>query len=165
MPAVTTEQIFAALFALAQTTTGTDWSGAPIAIQYSSRNWLKVADVVEGTMPALYQLDPMPEHDVRTGLGRSRRVLHAQVDIRIQRQQSDQYPDVVDKINNKGPFSTLLNNWINNFYALFSPADGGAQTLSGLVIDCYPIKCSADWGNDQSRIAVLYFVMEIIQGG
>jgi hypothetical protein len=162
MPRVTTEQIFAALFAVVSTAAGKDWSGTSIPLQTSTRNWSKVGDTADGIMPALYQLDPREERDVRTGLGRSRRMLHAQIDIRIQRQQPDQYSD-------SQPFSTLINNWVDNFYALFSPQDpgfgGGSQNLGGLVADCYPISLKVDYGNDASRIAVMYFIIEIITGG
>lgn len=171
MPGVTTEQIFQQLFAVAQTVAGADWAGNPIPLAYASRNWQKVADSADVEMPCLYQLDPMIERDTRTGLGRSRRVLHAQLDIRFQRQQSDQYQDAVDTVANKGPFATLMNNWIHNLYSLFSPADGGPQRLAtpanpqGLVADCYPISCRPDHGNDSSRVAVVYTVIEIILGG
>jgi hypothetical protein len=179
MPRTTTEQIFAALFALAQTVTGTDWAGNPIALQYFSRNWVKAAETPDGVMPALYQLDPLAESDARTGLGRSRRKLHAELDIRIQRQQPDQYPDVVDPVGNKGPFSTLLNNWSDNLYSLISPADGNPQTLTalqngqpfagalkpGAISDCYPTKTAIDFGTDSSRVAIVYMQIEIVTGG
>lgn len=178
MPRTTSEAIFVALFNLAKTVQGTDWAGNPIPIQYSSRNFVKLADTSDGLMPALYQLDPMKEMDTRTGLGRSRRKLHAQIVIRIQRQQGDQYADVVDTINNKGPLSTLLNNWTDNFYALFSPADGGPQTLTstqngpltgalplGAISDCYPMECIPDYGSDAGRVASLYTMIEIVTGG
>lgn len=177
MPRITTEQIFAALFALAQNVKGTSWDGTPIPLQYSTRNWVKVAETPEGLMPALYQLDPLSEQDARTGLGRSRRKLHAQLDIRTQRQQPDQYPDVVS--GNNGPFSIILNNWVDNLYAMFSPADGSCATLTalpnggpfagalpqGAISDCYPTKTAIDFGNDASRVAVVYMQIEIITGG
>jgi hypothetical protein len=171
MPRVTTEQIFSQLFTVAKTVQGTDFAGNAIPLQFASRNWVKVAETADGVMPALYQLDPMPEFDTRTGLGRSRRKLHAQIDIRFQRQQPDQYPDVLNVANNAGPFSILVNNWIDNLYALFSPNDGGNAVLStptnpvGLVSDCYPISCKVDPGNDSSRVAVIYVIMELITGG
>ena len=174
MPQPTTEQIFSTLFALAQTLKGTDFAGNPIPLQYSSRNWVKVSETPDGIMPSLYQLDPMPERDARTGLGRSRRILHAQLDIRIQRQQPDQYPDALDVPNNRGPFSILLNNWVNNLYSLFSPADGGPQKHSAVVpgqpeerqvSDCYPVSCRVDFGTDSSRVAIIYTIIELVLGG
>jgi hypothetical protein len=67
-----------------------------------------------------------------------------------------------------------MNNWIDNLYGLFSPADGGPQTLAivtpgqpvvNLVADCYPISCKPDYGNDQSRVAIVYTIIELILGG
>lgn len=165
MPRVTTEQIFAAHFALVRTLQGTSWDGSAIPLVYSSRNWVKWSQTPEGGMPAHYQLDPREERDVRTGLGRSRRLLHAQTDIRISRLPQDQYPDVLDIPGNKGPFSTLVNNWVDNLYNLFSPADYGSQTLNGLVADCYPVTMRVDAGDDASRVAVIYCVTEIVTGG
>lgn len=171
MPRITTEQIFQALFTLVSTVQGTDWAGNAIPLQYFTRNWAKVADTSDGNMPALYQLDPRDERDVRTGLGRSRRLLHAQVEIRIQRQQADSYQDTVDTVNNKGPFSTIVNGWVDNLYTLFSPADYGPQILqsaanpTGLVTDCYPVLTKVDYGNDASRVAIIYAVIEIVKGG
>jgi hypothetical protein len=156
MPRVTTEQIFQALFNIAKTLQGADWSGSPIALQSSSRNWVKTGETADGSMPALYQLDPREESDVRTGLGRSRRILHAQLDIRIQREQPDQYSDAQ-------PFSTILNNWVDNLYLLFSPSDNA--TLGGLVADCYPKSNRIDYGTDASRVAIIYTIMEIVTGG
>jgi hypothetical protein len=181
MPRTTTESIFKALFAMVSTVAGTDWAGASIPLQYFSRNWAKVGETADGTMPALYQWDPRQEQDVRTGLGRSRRKLHALVDIRIQRNQPDQYPDTVQVINGVtvGPFSTILNNWADNLYSMFSPADGGPQTLTalqngtvftgalpyGAIADCYPTDIRVDRGDDASRVAVIQAVIEIITGG
>jgi hypothetical protein len=176
MTQVTTEQIFAQLFVVAQTLKGKDWAGNPIPFQYATRNWSKVPDNPDALMPSLYQLDPREENDVRTGLGRSRRKLHAQLEIRFQRQQPEQYPDTVQVVGGQtiGPFSTLMNNWIDNLYGLFSPADGGPQTLAivtpgmpvvNLVADCYPISCKPDYGNDQSRVAIVYTIIELILGG
>jgi hypothetical protein len=170
MSHITTEQIFSQLFAIAQTVKGTDWAGDSIPLQYWSRNWVSAAETPDGTMPALYQLDPMPERDIRIELGLSRRVLHAQIDIRMQRQQSGEYPDVIDTVSNTGPFSTILNAWIDNLYALFSSVDGGNPTLvtpsfpNGVVIDCYPISCKVDFGNDSSRVAIIYTIFELIAG-
>jgi hypothetical protein len=180
MPRTTTEQIFVALFGLVQTVQGADWAGNPIPLQYFSRNWAKVGGTAEGTMPALYQWDPRQEQDVRTGLGRSRRKLHALVDIRIQVQQADQYPDVVTTSPTpSGPLSTILNNWADNLYNMFSPSDGGPQQLQwlpngtvypgalpyGAIADCYPTEMRVDRGGDASRVAVIQAMIEIITGG
>lgn len=151
----TTEQIFAAHFALAKTVQGTDWSGTPIPLQYASRNWMPVAQDTDAIYPALYQLDPRPERDIRTGLGRSRRLLRVQLDIRIQRGPQQTYSDTQ-------PFATLLNNWLDNLYRIFSPSD--ATTLGGLVADVYPVATYPDYGVGQ-QVAVLYVVNEIMFGG
>lgn len=183
MPRTTTEQIFAALFGLVKTVQGADWAGNPIPLQYSSRNWIKVGTGPYGLMPALYQWDPRQEQDVRTGLGRSRRKLHALVDIRMQRQQPDQYFDVLTPAPpatpTGGPFSTILNNWADNLYAMFSPYDGGPQQLTslpngtvyagalpyGAIADCYPTEMRVDRGDDASHVAVIQAMIEIITGG
>lgn len=185
-PQSVTEQIFQALFGLVQTVVGTDWGGNSVALQYFSRNWAPVGETADGTMPALYQWDPRAERDVRTGLGRSRRLLHAQVDIRIQVNQIDQYPDNLQVVNSAtiGPLSTVLNNWVDALYGLFSPADGGPQTLTslisgapimnngvnvslspGVVSDCYPISMDVQRGALNSRVAVIYAMIEIVRGG
>lgn len=176
MPRIFTETIFEQLFSLVQTVQGLDWAGNVQSLVYSSRNWVKPSETPVGAMPALYQLDPMAENDVRTGLGRTRRKLHALVDIRIQRQQPDQYPDVISTgattpPGNSGPFSVILNNWADNLYSLFSPADGGPQILAnaayptGVVSDCYPTRTAIDYGTDASRVAVIYAQIELITGG
>ncbi len=176
MSRIYTETIFEQLFALVQTVQGLDWAGNAVPLQYFSRNWVKPSETPDGSMPALYQLDPMAESDVRTGLGRSRRKLHALVDIRIQRQQPDQYPDTISTNTttppgNSGPFSVILNNWADNLYALFSPRDGGPQILAsaayptGVVSDCYPTRTAIDYGTDASRVAIVYAQIELITGG
>lgn len=181
MPRIYTEQIFLALFSLAQTLVGRDWAGNPIPLQYSSRNIVPLSETPAGLTAALYQWDPRPERDVRTGLGRSRRMLHAQIDVRIQRNQTNNYPDTVQTVSGNviGPFSTLLNNWTDNLYNLFSPADGNPQTLTaqqnggtlanalpyGAITDCYPVEMKVDRGDGPGRVAVIYSLIEIITGG
>lgn len=166
---------------MVSTVQGADWTNTPIPLAYFSRNWAKVGETADGNMPALFQWDPRMEQDARTGLGRSRRKLHALVDIRIQRNQSDQYPDTIQVINGitVGPFSTLLNNWADNLYSLFSPADGQPQTLTslqngvpfagalpyGAISDCYPTDIRVDRGDDASRVAVIQALIEIVTGG
>lgn len=156
LPLPLAERVFAALFNVVKTVQGVDWSGNVMPLQFSSRDWVKVGETPDGVMPALYQLDPLFEKDIRTGRGRSRRVLHALVDIRLERQQPDEMPA-------NQPFATIFNTWQQNFYNLLSPSDN--PTLGGLVEDCYPIDWKYDYGLDTSRVAVIQAIIELITGG
>lgn len=159
----TDDAIFQALFDQVKVVAGEDWTGTSIPLKNASRHWLPVKDVDESQMPILQQLDPLPERDIRTGLGRSRRILHAMIDICMQRQDQQSYPDTQ-------PFATILNNWKTNLYSLISPADTGMGPPNcnlGLsnVIDCYPIDAKFDYGLDSRAVAVVQVIVEIIVGG
>src|SRR5580698_3449640 len=153
---ISTEQIFADLFALASQVQGTDWDNNPIPLQRATRSWISPALTNTGQMPWLQQLE-LPEDRNRTGLGLSRRKLHALIDIILQRQPV--YPD-------NQPFSTILNNFINNMDALFfmqNPPAFIAENFHNNIIDVYFTKITIDEGVLVSP-ACLRFWVEIITG-
>ncbi len=151
------DMIFAQLFDQVSAVEGTDWGGNPIPLLNATRNWVLVKDSADVQMPFLCQLDPLPERDTRTGIGRSKRLLRALLDIRMVRQpDQNAYPDNM-------PFATILNNWKTNLYNLISPSDN--SNLGGLVIDCYPIDARFDYGIDSDGVAVVQVVVEILTGG
>lgn len=156
MPGISDETIFAALFALAKQAQGTDWNGAPLALQYSTRNWVPVQSMGNPALPALYQLDPLPEQQVRTGSGRSRRIMHALVDIRLSRQPQQTYDDT--KV-----FSTIINNWKQSLAELISPSD--YPTLGGLVVDVWVPRWNFDYGIGDRNLAVIEAMVELVTGG
>jgi hypothetical protein len=153
---ISTEQIFADLFALASQVQGADWSATPIPLEVSTRSWISPSSVNSGQMPWLQQLE-LPEDRNRTGLGLSRRKLHALIDIVLQRQPV--YPLTQ-------PFSTILNSFINSMDALFfmqNPPAFIAQNFHNNIEDFYITKITIDEGQLVTP-ACLRFWVEIVTG-
>jgi len=153
---ISTEQIFGDLFALASQVQGADWSATPIPLEVSTRSWISPSSVNSGQMPWLQQLE-LPEDRNRTGLGLSRRKLHALIDIVLQRQPV--YPLTQ-------PFSTILNSFINSMDALFfmqNPPAFIAQNFHNNIEDFYITKITIDEGQLVTP-ACLRFWVEIVTG-
>lgn len=153
------DDVFQALFDQVSSVETTDWNANPILLENATRLWEPIKDTDDSAMPLLSQLDPLQERDVRTGVGRSRRLLHALLDIRMQRQ-----PDQMSYPANQ-PFNTLLNNWKTSLYNLISPTDNPFLGLPGFVTDCYPTDAKFDYGLDSKGIAVVQIIVEIVIGG
>lgn len=152
------ETIFANLFKLVSTVQGADWSGTPIPLVYSTRNWKPPQIASQGQMPSLYQLDPFkPEKDFATGRGRRRRVLQALIDIYFQVNTGT--PDTQ-------PYNTIFNNWTQNLYNLLSPQDDPGLVLGvpNQITDFGPVEWQYAYGF-KDGVGLVSCRVEIETGG
>jgi hypothetical protein len=139
MSVLDVEMIYSDLFALVSQVQGSDWTGTPILLERSTRNYAPIETIPLGQTPWLQQLE-LPEERVRRGRGLSVRKLHALIDIVLQRQPN--YPDTQ-------PFSLILNNFQKSMDVLFEMGDPQtfcAQNFHNNITDVYFTKISRNEG-------------------